>query len=112
MIQPACNRTLLARHIQTNDLMVTCCRVRGTRRSPICHIVADNAEPAGDPVGLANCHSRKAASAFLVSQSGRPEMSRPCLQPGIALRECEAWTVVVRNSRNARVFGARYRRDG
>jgi hypothetical protein len=34
------------------------------------------------------------------------------IQPGIVLRECEAWTVVDRNSRNARVFGARYRREG
>ena len=33
-------------------------------------------------------------------------------QPGIVLRECEAWTVVDRNSRNARVFGARYWREG
>jgi hypothetical protein len=34
------------------------------------------------------------------------------IQPGIVLRECEAWTVVDRNSRNARVFGARYWREG
>jgi hypothetical protein len=34
------------------------------------------------------------------------------IQPGIVLRECEAWTVVDRNCRNARVFGARYWREG
>ncbi len=34
------------------------------------------------------------------------------IQPGIVLRECEAWTVVDRKSRNARVFGARYWREG
>jgi hypothetical protein len=33
-------------------------------------------------------------------------------QPGTVLRECEAWTVVDKNSRNARVFGARYWREG
>jgi hypothetical protein len=34
------------------------------------------------------------------------------IQPVVVLRECEAWTVVARNSRNARVFGARYWREG
>ena len=34
------------------------------------------------------------------------------IQPGTVLRECEAWTVADRNSRNARVFGARYWREG
>ena len=34
------------------------------------------------------------------------------IQPATVLRECEAWTVVDRNSRNARVFGARYWREG
>ena len=34
------------------------------------------------------------------------------IQPAIVLRGCKAWTVVVRNSRNARVFGARYWRGG
>src|SRR5580698_2652945 len=100
MMQPACNRTLLARHIQTNDFMLTCWRARGQGGPPFATLLPTMLSLRGDPVGLANCHSRKAASAFLVSQSGRPEMSRPCLQPGIALRECEAWTVVVRNSRN------------
>src|ERR1700689_4837094 len=42
----------------------------------------------------------------------RESRSRFRNQPGIVLRECEAWTVVDRNSRNARVFGARYWRDG
>ena len=34
------------------------------------------------------------------------------IQPEIVLRECEAWTVVDKNSRNARAFGARYWREG
>ena len=42
--------------------------------------------------------------------SGAPARFR--IQPGVVLRECEAWTVIDRNSRNARVFGARYWREG
>jgi hypothetical protein len=42
--------------------------------------------------------------------SGAPARFR--IQPGIVLRECEVWIVVDRNSRNARVFGARYWREG
>jgi hypothetical protein len=46
----------------------------------------------------------------MTKMSGTPVALRN--QPGIVLRECEGWTVVDRNSRNARVFGARYWRDG
>src|ERR1700745_2014052 len=42
----------------------------------------------------------------ITKKSGAPARFRN--QPGIVLSECEAWTVVDRNSRNARVFGARY----
>jgi hypothetical protein len=47
----------------------------------------------------------------MTKMSGVP-VARFRNQPGIVLREREAWTVVDRNSRNARVFGARYWREG
>ena len=46
----------------------------------------------------------------LTRMSGIPAAVRN--QPGTVLRECEASAVVDTNSRNARVFGARYWREG
>jgi hypothetical protein len=94
------------------------CERQNEASAPVCHI---GQKRVGPKLG-ARCNAfshitvpiatlvRFGTGEAMTKMSGIPVAVRN--QPGIVLRECEAWTVVDRNSRNARVFGARYWREG
>ena len=57
-----------------------------------------------------DCDAGQVGTGEAITKVGSPVRFR--IQPRFVLRECETWTVVDKNSRNARVFGARYWREG
>jgi len=94
------------------------CERQNEETAPVCHIAQKRVGPmlgarcnAFFAHHRSDCDARQIGTGEAITKiSGAPARFR--IQPGIVLRECEAWTVVDRNSRNARVFDARYWREG